>query len=216
MNKIIKKVVATAVFSLFCFNSSATIIFSDDFDRANNDTVGNGWSTVEDDNSDVAISDNALQIRDYDLEWNWSSFSVDHIDSEASQNTSTESYKDIFIDFDWAASYSTESSDSLFLSWTNNGTDWTNIWSTSLGGSGFTSVNVGAIAGADDLSNFGFKFSTNVDKSSEAAYIDNVVLSGTQIPEPMSLALLGLALAGIGFSRKQKNLHNCDECYGSH
>lgn len=204
MNKIIKKVVATAVFSLFCFNASATIIFSDDFNRTNNNNVGNGWSTLEDHNNDVAIRNNVLQIRDYDLEWNWSTFSLDHIDSEASQNSSTESYKDIFIDFDWAASYNTENSDSLFLSWTNNGTDWTNIWSTSLGGSGFTSVNVGAIVGADDLSDFGFKFSTNVSTSFEAAYIDNVVLRGTKVPEPMSLALLGLGLAGIGFSRKQK------------
>lgn len=208
MKQTIKKLAVAAALTLFCASASATIIFADDFNRANSNTVGNGWSTVEEDDNDVAIRNNVLQIRDYEREWSWSlaNFGYNHTDdSEASNSTSTESYKDIFIDFDWAASWNTESSDSLFLSWTNNGTDWTNIWDTELGGSGFTSVNVGAIVGADDLTDFGFKFYTNVSTYYEAAYIDNVVVRGTEVPAPLSIALFGLGLAGIGLSRRKKS-----------
>jgi hypothetical protein len=198
MNQSIKQLVGTAALSLFCFSASATVIFQDDFNRANNNDVGNDWSTIERNSNDVAIKNNYLQLRDH--QWG--------VDAAAWHNNSTESYSDIYIDFEWAASSNTESWDKLYLSWFD-GSNWTEVWSTDLGGSGFTSVSVGAISGADDLSDFGFGFHTNLNvfsQHSERAKIDNVVLRGTaaSVSEPGSLALLGLGLAGLGFVRKQK------------
>jgi hypothetical protein len=195
MNLSIKQLLVTASLSLFCLSASATVIFQDDFNRADSNNVGNGWSTIEDDRNDVAIRNNTLQLRDNQR----------GIDAAAWHYNSTETFSEIYIDFDWAASYNTESRDDLYLSWFD-GTDWNDIWHTTLGGSGFASVSVGAIAGAENLSDFGFAFWTDVSSSREAAFIDNVVLRGTvtSVSEPGSLALLGLGLAGLGFVRKQK------------
>ncbi|TYK64970.1 PEP-CTERM sorting domain-containing protein [Colwellia echini] len=208
MKKIFKNIATAAALTLFCASASATIIFEDDFNRADSNTVGNGWSTIEDDNNDVAIVNGALRLRDFI----W--FSVD---AEAAHANSTESFKDIYIDFSWDELGPSDSNDTLSLSWSNNGTNWNNLWTTGLGGSqGFESVSVGAITGADDLSTFTFRFSTDVTDflsgNFEGALIDNVVLRGTalavpavSVPEPLSIALLGLGLAGIGLSRRKKS-----------
>lgn len=204
--KWLRNISAIVVFLCVSSSASAVIIFSDDFDRANSNTAGNGWYEIEDDANDVAIIDSSLMLRD-----NRSFFFFDLIDAVASNNASTTGYQDIFLDFDWKASNNTESADSLFVSWTNASgplgglLGWNTLWSAGLGGSDFASVSIGAIAGADNLANLRFAFWTDVSSSTEAAYIDNVVLRGTAISvsNPSSILLLGFALIGLLIARRK-------------
>jgi len=206
--KFLKTMSVIAVFLCACSSASAVVIFSDDFNRDNSNTVGNGWNEIDDENNDVAIKDNALMLRD-----NRSFWIFDLIDAAASNNASTTGFHDIFLDFDWKASDNTESSDKLYVSWTNADgifdglLGWTELWSTSLGGSNFVSVSLGAITDFNNLANLKFAFWTDVSSSREAAYIDNVVLRGTltKVSNPSSVALLGLGLMGLGIARRKKS-----------
>jgi hypothetical protein len=205
--KFLKNISAVTVFLCMCSSASAVTIFSDDFNRADSNTVGNGWNEIEDDNNDVAIKNNSLMLRD-----NRSWFFFDLIDAVASHSASTTGYQDIFLDFDWKASDDTESSDKLYVSWTNtadplNGLfSWDTIFSADLGGSSFESVSVGEIVGANNLADFKFAFWTDVSHWSEYAAIDNVVLRGTptSVSNPSSIALLGLGLMGLGLASRKK------------
>jgi hypothetical protein len=62
--KFLKNISAIAVFLCVCSSASASVIFSDNFDRNNSNNVGNGWSEYEDDNNDVAIRSGVLRLRD--------------------------------------------------------------------------------------------------------------------------------------------------------
>ena len=53
------------------------------------------------------------------------------------------------------------------------------------------------------LNSTSFYFRTNPVHDTNQFYIDALAVSATQVPEPGSLALLGLSLVGLGFSRKQ-------------
>ena len=88
--------IAMAIFSLVSVSASAMTIFSDDFNRANSNNVGNGWSEIEDDNNDVAIVNNTLRLRD--------SRFLASPDAAVTRSIDTSGFTSIFVDFDWAAS----------------------------------------------------------------------------------------------------------------
>ena len=94
------RLIATAGVVLLPIVANATVIaFEDNFNRDNNDIVGNNWVEVEDDNdNDVAIYNSALRIRDKNP------------DGAATQSgISTAGLDNITLSFDWSLVGDTES-----------------------------------------------------------------------------------------------------------
>ncbi len=202
MNKLWGVLAAGALAAFVASPASAAIIFQDNFNRVNSNTVGNGWSESENDSNDVAIVNQAMQLRDFLL------FST--IDASASQlgGLSSIGLNNITLMYDWAPLTASESSDVLNVEWklASSGT-WINLATHGLGGSGFTTNTVSLGATAANVSNVQIRFWTNVNSSDEGALIDNVKLSGDPIravPEPGSMALLGVGLLGLGYLNRRR------------
>lgn len=207
----------------------AAPIFSDDFNRSNANSVGGGWSEIErsgnNNRNDVAISGNALQLRD-----NRGAASAASPDAAATFSVSTLGLENLFLSFAWAPLTDSESDDFLNVSWRTGDGDWTDLWSVGLGGNGgWSTANVGLGASAANLESIDVRFWTDVNVSwwfmfwsdsttDEGARIDWISLTGNPIPvvesppvsdsqavpEPTTLALLGLGLAGLGTLRRKQ------------
>ena len=179
--------------------ASAAIIFQDNFNRANSDTVGNGWVELEDDSNDVRVKNSTLRLRD--------TLSGEP-DAAASQlgGLSSLGIFNITLSYDWARlNDESENSDKLHVEWKlTTDSSWNNLATHSLGGgSSLKSETVSLGSGAENVNNLQIRFWTDVSTSKEGAKIDNVVLSGNYVyvavPEPGTLVLFGLGILGIGY-----------------
>lgn len=186
----------------------ALVIFEDNFQRPTSNTVGNGWSEIEDDSNDVAITtfggaSRFVRLRD----------SQSGIDAAISQlgGISTLNHINITLSYDWRPFSNSEGSDTLVVEWNlvSDGNSWNNVATHGLGGSGTTSSSFALGVNAANVTNLQFRFRTDTseNRSTEGAWLDNVVLSGdlSQIPEPGTISLLGLGLLGAGIARRRRN-----------
>ncbi|MGC3938821.1 VPLPA-CTERM sorting domain-containing protein [Roseobacter sp. EG26] len=208
MNKLVKSLAAFAVANglLAGAASAASVIFEDDFNRANSNSVGNGWTELEDENNDVRILNNRLRLRDF-LPGNPDA-------AAASAVIDATGYTNITVSFDWQSLEPNENNDDLFLVWAldprpslSNQGAWTEVFQGDSGGTNTFSESVSISPGADN-SMFNLMFWSDVGNSNEGFLIDNLVVTGdliSPVPVPASLPLLAAAFAGFGVMRRRKN-----------
>ena len=193
-----------AALSFFAGDASAAVLFQDDFTRSNSDSVGNGWSEVENDANDVTINNKRLFLRDT---------LTDGVDAAASSLViDATGYKNLSIQFKWKSINNNELSDNVFLSWAldpapvqTNPDLWTLLFKGSADETSYHFENV-SLSGADN-SMFNLMFWTDVDQANEGFLIDAVKVSGNAIsavPLPAGLPLLAGGLAAFGLARRKR------------
>lgn len=197
--------------SLVATQANATILFEDNFDRANSSNSGSAWSVNEAQANDVAIYKNELRLRDY-LPNNANTPSTL---TSALFNVDASAFQTVDVTFDWRVLSSTEASDSLFFGISgSNGSISEQLFQTSLESSGSYSTNVSF----NGLSNLMLGFWLDVNSHTESIYLDNVMAVGTEpyvttpnpgnplivsnphahaVSESSSLALLLFGIAGL-------------------
>ena len=215
--------------------ASAVTIFSDNFNRAPSDTVGNGWEEYNAQANDVAIVNNSgtnctgdnspsgcnnqLRLRDQ----NGLNGTVDAGVAQIG-SLSTTGYQDIMLGLDFKRLSSNSSGNDLFrIQWklsSDSVWDPTNtIYEHGLGSDASSYVPVLLALGptADNAAGIDIRIYVNLWPTSgtdEGAIVDNVVLSGNlippigEVPLPGSLPLLlsGLAGASLIVRKRRRRL----------
>jgi hypothetical protein len=194
----------------FAAPASALTISSDNFNRADSNTVGASWLESGANAAAVAITANQLRLRGNQ---------VAAPDAAVRQSGySTLGLENIMVTLDWLALANNEITDTLHIAWAigNPGTfdpgSWTTVGTVGgLNSSGYAlgqSFSLGVAA--SNLASISIMLYTDVSPggpgNNEGFLIDNFSLSGTTIiPVPGSMALLLTGLLGfavLGRARK--------------
>jgi hypothetical protein len=203
MNKnIIRRLVTAIAFTTampFAVAGPITI-FQDDFNRTNSSTVGNGWSEIESAANSIRILNEELRL---DGQATGNNGTAKGPDAAVTRTIDAFAYHNLAVSFEWAAISASDASDFLNFDWKKTSdTDYTHVASFALGGSkpfNNASFDLGALANNTSID---LRFWTNVNVNNEGAFIDSVKV--TAVPEPTSIALMGLALAAMGATARRK------------
>lgn len=154
---------------------SATILFEDDFQRANSNSPSSHWLTSERDPSDIAIYRDRLRLRDYQA--SSKSFAQTFVE--------TKDFTDLSISFEWQVLSSTEASDTLHVGFADQGLKtFETLFSVGLGQAGLFETQITLLQTPFHYLSFWLE----VNSQTEGIYLDNIVLSGqekhTQTPDP--------------------------------
>ena len=200
---LIRSSIFAAAALLCCGGSaSAVTIFSDDFNRAISDTVGNSWTETESASSSVSIVHVTGAAGDNQLKLQGSLGNNTDLDAAVAQlaGLSAASLQNITLSFDFLG-LNTGSSNTLTAQWKlHSSPTWTTIGEFALNDltlplnpSGLLSLGSSANNALIDIRLF-TDASNGSGGNSDGAYIDNVVLSGTAaVPGPV----VGAGLPGL-------------------
>ena len=200
-------------------NVSANLITNGDFETGDL----SGWQT----NGDVRVAQAGViaNIQGMDNNYALLGFGITDGNSTLRQDFEVTGADEITISFDWAFDYwdNSASADDTFLSFVRQ--DDTPAYRITLldlqtNGTGFFDVDAGIAYGSFertyDISHYTaeearliFRLKEETDSNlftgtASVAGIDNVVITASSVPEPSSVALLSLGLAGIGLARRKK------------
>jgi hypothetical protein len=208
------------VTGLLAQSASAATLFFDDFNRAPDAVVGNGW--IETPTTSVSlVNAGAAHLGVMQLKSSQSYLSPSIQVSASHDSINATGFTDIAISFDYELHY-TEILDTAYVEWRVGGTgSWTTLAST-VGGILFndtwfsvSNLSLGALAADNPNVGIEFRLRSSATLLSDTDYlkIDNVLVTGDAlppvqpavvVPEPASLAVWGvLGCVGLFYTRRK-------------
>lgn len=207
----IYKTLITTLLITTSLSAQSALVFTEDFDRPNSNTLGNGWLEINKNRNDVAIKNNQLLLRDN---------KKGQIDAGAAYQIESAG-SGLTLSFDWKPLLPSDKKDLLKVSWSTTysktASDWQPLFSQSLGANDRQSntalISSDLMSALNDLDSFYLLFwvdsgPKSSDEYKEGVRLDNIRLSNTEttapVPLPSTILFFATGLAGLLVPRKSK------------